>query len=135
MRNYLRHILLPLFVGFLIFVATCLWSGSAIPEMPEGIPWDKFVHFGMFFTLSAVCYFDYYRLYNGNPNKWKWLLWCFLLPVIYGALVEWLQDNYFPSRSGDRFDFYADVLGSFLATVIAFIYLLKKQNTKKKLSL
>ncbi|MDR1517512.1 MAG: VanZ family protein [Dysgonamonadaceae bacterium] len=132
MLNYLRHILLPLFVGFLIFVVTCLWNGNNIPNLPSGIPWDKVVHFGMFFTLSAVCYFDYYLMHKGKLNKWRWLFWCFLLPMIYGAVVEWLQDNYIPSRSGDRYDFYADTLGSFVATVIAFIYLAKKKKAKKE---
>lgn len=135
MKNYLRYIFFPLFIGFLIFVVTCLWSGSSIPRMPEGVPWDKLVHFGMFFTLSAVSYFDYYRLHDGNPIKLRWLFWCFLLPVVYGGVVEILQYEFIPSRSGDWMDFWADMLGSLSATALAFIYLSRKRKTKKNISL
>ena len=135
MNNHLRHIFLPVFVGFVIFAGTCLLNSSDVPEMPQGIPWDKVAHFGMFFVLSAVCLFDYYRLHNGSPNLIKWMGWGFLLPVLYGGAIELMQKYFFPSRSAEWGDFIADVLGSFFAACIAIIYLIRKRSSKKNISL
>ena len=130
MRKYIRYILLPVIIGFLIFTATCLVSSDSIPKMPNIIPWDKFVHFGMFFVLSFVNFIDYYKLYEGKPNKFKWIFWSFILPVIYGGAIDIMQE-YFFSRSGEWADFIADMLGSATAMVIV-MFLWKKYWEKGK---
>ncbi len=117
MRKYIRYVLLPVFVVILIFTGTCLIGSNDIPNMPSGLPWDKVVHFGMFFVLSFVNFVDYYKLYNGNPPLWRWIFWGFVLPIIYGGMIEVLQKNFF-DRSGEWFDFVADALGSTSAMVI-----------------
>lgn len=128
MKRYLRYILFPLVIVLIIFLGTCVLSGNDIPEMPTGIPWDKIAHFGMFFVLSAVSLFDYYRLHDGNPSRIRWIFWGLIVPVLYGGAIELMQENFFSSRSAEWGDFIADVLGSLTATVIAIIYL----NGKKK---
>ncbi|HBG42865.1 MAG TPA: hypothetical protein DDZ96_05180 [Porphyromonadaceae bacterium] len=135
MKLYCRHILLPLFVGLIIFVGTCLLGSDDIPDMPNDIPWDKLAHFGMFFLLSAVCLWDYFRLYNGKPSKRKWIFWGFLIPVLYGGAIELLQHYVFTQRSGEWGDFAADVIGSMTATVLAIILIRKKEYPKKNISL
>ena len=135
MNNYLRHILLPIVVGLIIFAGTCLLNSTDVPQMPQGIQWDKIAHFGMFFALSAVCLFDYYRLHNGNPNMKKWIFWGFVLPVIYGGVIELMQKYFFPSRSAEWGDFIADVLGSMTALAIALFLYKKSRKSEKNLSL
>lgn len=135
MKRYLRYTLVPLFVSLLIFLGTCILTGSDMPDMPHGIPWDKVGHFGMFFILSAVSLIDYYKLQNGNPSKKKWIFWGFVVPVFYGAIIELLQKYFFTARSAELADFVADVLGSLTATLIAIIYVNKKDKTKKNISL
>lgn len=125
MKTLLRYTLLPIFIGILIFVGTCIIKPSQIPEMPEGIQWDKFVHFGMFFLLSAVSMYDYFRLHNGRPNTLRWIFWGFVLPVIYGGVIELLQENFF-SRSAELQDWIADIIGALTATVLALIILRKR---------
>lgn len=121
MRKYYRYILLPIFVVLLIFTGTCLLSSSSIPSVPSGLPWDKVVHFGMFFVLSFVNFVDYYKLCDGKPPIWRWILWGFVLPVIYGGLIEVLQENFF-NRSGEWLDFFADALGSASAMFIVLFF-------------
>ena len=135
MSNYLRHILLPAFVGFIIFTVTCLISSSDVPDLPQIIAWDKIAHFGMFFVLSAVSLFDYYRLHNGKPKMSRWIFWGFVLPVIYGGAIELLQEYFFQSRSAEMADFIADVLGSLTALLIALFLYKRFQKQEKKLSL
>lgn len=135
MGMYLRHIFFPLIVVFLIFAVTCLINTGDVPDMPKGIPWDKLVHFGMFFVLSAVSLWDYYKLYNGNPVLRKWIFWGFVVPVLYGGIIELLQKYVFTSRGAEWGDWIADILGSLTATMIAIIYLKRRNNSKKNISL
>ncbi len=134
-NRYLRHLLLPGAVGAIIFLATCILGSEQVPDLPPLLPWDKIVHAGMFFVLSGVCYYDYYRLFNGNVNLNKWIFWCFLIPVIYGGIIELLQLFVFTSRSAEWGDFVADIIGSLLATIGAVYYLKYQNKPKKNLSL
>ncbi len=135
MNNYLRRILLPAFVGFLIFTVTCLIRSDDVFQLPPVMAWDKVAHFGMFFALSAVSLFDYYRLHNGRPGMSRWVFWGFVLPVIYGAAIELMQKYFFRSRSAELADFLADLLGSLTALLIALFLYKKIRKREKKLSL
>ena len=120
----MKYLLLPLAVILLIFYATCLLTPNDVPDMPDGIAWDKIVHFGMFFTLSAVSLFAYYKIRNGKPKMGWWLFWGFLMPVIYGGVIELLQKYVFTYRGAEWVDFIANTLGSLVACVLV-IFLLR----------
>ncbi len=122
MRSSLRYVVLPAFVALIIFYMTCLVNVDSIPGSRRLLQYDKLAHFCMFFGLSAVVYFDYYRLHKGNPSKYRWLFFGLVIPVLYGGVIEIVQEHFF-SRSGDWMDFVADFLGSLSATALAFVYL------------
>jgi VanZ family protein len=122
-NRYLRHLLLPGVIGVVIFLATCVLGSEQVPDLPPLLPWDKMVHAGMFFVLSAVCYYDYYRLFDGNVHLKKWIFWCFFIPVIYGGSIELLQLFVFTSRSAEWCDFVADIIGSLLASFDVNLYI------------
>ncbi len=122
MSSYFRYTLIPAIVALVIFYVTCIVNVDSIPGSESFLQYDKIAHFGMFFVLSAAIYFDYYRLHNGKPNKFKWVLYGLIIPIIYGGLIEIVQQKYF-GRSGELMDFVADSLGSLAATAGAFIYL------------
>lgn len=126
MSSYIRYTLIPGLLVLVIFYLTCIVKTDSIP-VPENIwQFDKIAHFGMFFVLSIAIYYDYYRLHKGSPNKFKWVLFGLIIPVIYGGLIEIVQQRYF-GRSGDLFDFAADSLGSLTATGLVFFYINKKK--------
>lgn len=135
MKNLLRYTLLPLLIVLLIFIGTCLLKPSQMPAMPEGIAWDKWVHFGMFFLLSAVSLFDYYRIHKGNPPVLRWIFWGFFIPVLYGGIIELLQKYFFVSRSAEWADWIADILGSLTATLLVLILCRKRRYSEKNISL
>lgn len=126
MNSLFRYSILPLILGLLIFIATCLITSNSIPSMPEGIQWDKIAHFGMFFLLSAVIMYDYYRMHNKSPSRTRWIFWGLIVPVFYGGLIELLQKYFFASRSAEWGDWIADIVGSLIATLLALIFLKKK---------
>ncbi len=133
MRTLLRYTIIPSLVGLVIFIATCILGPGSIPDMPHGIQWDKFAHFGMFFLLSAVSLYDYYKMCNGNPLVLRWVFWGgFILPVIYGGTIELMQKYIFTSRSAEwGGDWIADILGSLVAMAVAII-LLRIRKRKRK---
>lgn len=135
MSRFFRHLLLPVFIGLVIFVLTCLLTPNEIPEMPDIIPWDKLAHFGMFFVLSVVCYYDYFQLNDGNVRKGRWIFWGFVIPVLYGASIELLQKYVFTGRSADIVDFLSDMIGSIVASILSIYMLNRKQKAKKSLPL
>ena len=122
MRSSIRYIIFPALVALVIFYVTCIVNVDSIPAPKSLLQYDKLAHFGMFFTLSAAVYYDYYALHKGHPNKFRWLFFGLILPILYGGVIEIVQDNYF-SRTGDWGDFIADALGSLSATILLFIYI------------
>ena len=135
MRTLFRYMSLPLLVGFLIFTGTCLIGPGSVSDMPKGFPWDKAAHFGLFFLLSAVSLYDYDKLHNGSPSRIRWIFWGFILPVLYGGLIELLQLYIFTTRSAEMGDLIADVAGSLTALLLAIIYVRKRKKSIKNISL
>jgi VanZ family protein len=107
-------------------VGTCLITSVNMPDMPQGIPWDKVAHFGMFFMLSAVSLYDYYLYHKRTPKLLPWIFWGFVVPVLYGGVIELLQSKVFTYRSGELLDFIADLLGSLCALLLTLIVLKRK---------
>lgn len=87
---------------------------------------DKLVHLLMFFTLSTVICRDIAKA-NTQLNTFFYTLIVFVLPVSYGGLIELLQGAYFPPRTADWFDFFANAVGSALAFIITPL-LIKAKN-------
>lgn len=135
MKTLLRYTILPLIVVLLIFIATCLLSPSDMPSMPESIPWDKLVHFGMFFLLTTVIMVDYYWMHKGNPPLFRWIFWGLIIPIFYGGAIELMQKYFFSSRSAEWGDWIADILGSLVATVLVIIFFRKRRYSKKNIPL
>lgn len=119
MNSLLRYSILPLILVLFIFIATCLIPSDNIPGMPEGLPWDKIAHFCMYFMLTAVIMFDYYRMNFYSPKRLKWIFWGFIVPVFYGGLIELLQKYFFSTRSAEMGDWIADIAGSLIAAILA----------------
>lgn len=101
-----------------IFVALCImilsFAGannfSEIPTFQLTYP-DKIVHFLMYAVLALVLIIDYRRSTKTNRYNLGFVLCCFALPVIFGGVIEIVQSVYFPPRTGDWFDWVADIAG------------------------
>jgi len=120
-KLFLRNILWAL----LIFIL-CSIPGDDLPKSSMfNIPYfDKMVHFGMFFVMGIFLFAE--LRYQTNLSKLKIIIISLSLIAAYGALIEFLQQNYFIHRSGDYWDLTADVFGGIVAV---FLYSwLKKQK-------
>jgi VanZ family protein len=96
-------------VAYLCFITIlfCL-PGSAFPKQSwlDQIWFDKWVHIGLFFILCyTVCW-----VWNGRDKKFYLKVFC--AAVLYGILIEVIQDQAIPNRSFDIGDWVADIIGS-----------------------
>ncbi|MDR1091539.1 MAG: VanZ family protein [Prevotella sp.] len=132
LKRIFKYIWPPMVIAVIIFYLCCLIPANDIPdvEFEIFIPTDKIVHFLMYFGLSVVASFNYIYDKKGKIIMLKLVVFAVLIPIIYGGLIEILQAEYFTERSGDWYDFLADVSGS-LATLPFSLwfrhYLLNKQ--------
>lgn len=104
----------PAIVAIIIFYLCCLIPVRDIPDVRFDffIPTDKVVHFLMYFGLALVASFNYIYDKQGNIIILKLILFAIFIPILYGGLIEIIQNEYFPERSGDWYDFLADTLGA-----------------------
>ncbi len=122
--SILRYASVPIIISLVILYLCCLIPSRDIPEVEFDflIPADKIVHFLMYLGLSGATALNYIHGKQGSINMGKLVFYAFVCPILYGGLIEILQQNIFPPRSGDWFDFAADVLGSLAALPIALKY-------------
>lgn len=94
-----------LFINFLFFM-----PGSALPKTTwlDQIFFDKWVHIGLFLLLAYLSGNALQR----NDKRVKFAI--FLSAVVYGILIEIIQERFVPNRSLDLGDWAADIAGSFL---------------------
>ncbi|MBR5695612.1 MAG: VanZ family protein [Paludibacteraceae bacterium] len=112
-RVYGMSIVLSLAVLYVSIIRT-------VPEFPDlQFRWmDKVAHFIMYFVLSGVVCFELYRQrYDFSDRQMR--LWGLIYPIVYGGVIELLQENFFPPRTGDWSDWVADALGSVAAYFLA----------------
>ncbi|NNF01365.1 MAG: VanZ family protein [Bacteroidia bacterium] len=71
--------------------------------------------------------------YNAKTlNNFRWIIVIgLIISVLYGGVIELIQEHIVSWRSGDRYDFIADVLGAVLGSLI-FIYFYASPNKTRR---
>lgn len=103
--------------------------GRAFPKVPnflEWLTWDKLIHFVIF---GLFCYLFLWGIYKQKSISKKHYWIAFFLGVFYSGLTELLQRYVFTYRSGNWFDFLADVIGCFMGC-LCFYLILDKRSKK-----
>lgn len=131
---FFKYTWVPIFISLIILYLCCLIPVQDIPSVTIDtiVPLDKIVHFLMYLGLSGATAVNYIYMKRGNVDMNKLIVGAFLIPIIYGGVIEILQHNFFPPRTGDWFDFLADLLGSLAAFPIAILF--KNKLSKKRYS-
>ena len=105
-RGYQQH---RLWAVLAVLAAVTIAVGSLLPgsEMPSTLPWDKFNHFVGYAGLAGLI---------GLSGL---LLWrTFIVVVLYGIGIEYLQ-LLVPGRTGgDGMDIFANTLGALAAVLL-----------------
>ncbi|MDR1881923.1 MAG: VanZ family protein [Prevotella sp.] len=114
LKRIVRYTWPPAVVAIIIFYLCCLVPVDDIPDVRFRffIPADKIVHFLMYFGLAGVASVNYIYDRKGYVIILKLVIFAILAPILYGGLIEIIQAEYFPERSGDRYDLLADASGA-----------------------
>lgn len=98
-------------------------ADAALPN--HKIPYqDKWLHLLSYIILAFV-----WGLFSTKSYKRKALLTSFLCTLVFGILLESIQETINPTRTTDLFDGLANVVGVVIGTVIVYYY----QNNKDKI--
>jgi len=103
------------------------FPGDDIPKsFIINIPFaDKIIHFFLYFLLVILILFGFLRKSKTILTVWKFLF-VFFISLLYGILLEILQDLIFVMRSADLLDIASNAAGSFIG-LLAFNYIMKKK--------
>lgn len=125
MKRSLHYIPTLLAAGLIMYLSLL----RELPvEPPLRIPHlDKIVHLLMYWFLAAVLTWDLWRD-KREPAFMARL--AVLLPSLYGGVIELLQHYCFPPRTGDWYDWAADIIGAFAGAVVTFL-ILQKSDTNR----
>ena len=108
--------------GILIIYFSLLPS-QRVPSLLKNI-WDFSLHTGIYFLLAALIYLGYAR-HKKTAFNFTVALFSVLWVAIMGGVLELIQEFYITNRSGEWFDFVANILGAAIASLAWF--LLKKK--------
>ena len=124
-------------IVFLIYLGVVVWccfgNFEDLPKPKQsilGIPIDKIVHFLMFVPFPFLCYMAF------GPEcvkPWKSIL-AILLSFLAGCLVAAgteMGQSFTSHRTADPKDFLADAIALAIASLIALVIILLRNNKKK----
>lgn len=108
-----RRLLLP-FAALIFFTILFCLPGSSFPkdDWLSKVSFDKFVHVGIF----TVLLFLWCRALITNRRRTYIILVIFA--IMYGLLIEVVQDQLIDNRSWDLGDVAADFIGSLLGVFV-----------------
>ncbi|WP_298532727.1 VanZ family protein [uncultured Algibacter sp.] len=114
----LKKIALVLAVGYTIALATV--SLITLNNLPDtGISFaDKIFHF-LAYALLTIFWFAAFSI-TFNWKKKRAMLIAVCSSILFGILIEVLQDTLTESRALDIYDILANSLGALLASIILF---------------
>ncbi|KAA6344510.1 hypothetical protein EZS27_007873 [termite gut metagenome] len=91
-------------------------------EFIDKIPfWDKIVHLCMYSSMSGALWLE--LMYNHKNEQLPLLhLWigAIICPIVFGGVVEFLQEYFTTHRGGDWLDFMADIAGVALGSLVSY---------------
>lgn len=104
--KYWKSLLAVIIVSYMSFA-----PASELPRFNPFEGFDKAVHVLMYMFLSSVIIFDNRKTVFSNGYLKKLIIPAIVFPVLFGGIVEIMQEAFFPPRSADWFDWLADITG------------------------
>ena len=114
--------------GIVILILTGL-PGSFLPHVKPVVGMDKVAHLLMYATFAFLCIWGYRRQYvaNGVPYRQRAVILALLVSIAYGGLTELMQEFLVPTRTGDWFDFLADIIGTGVGVLVFCLFFRHKK--------
>lgn len=121
------HYLVRYIISIVLISAIWVLCLIPVPETPlNDISFiDKWTHFIMYGSLSAVIWFEYARKHRSDSSvNWaRLILLGTCAPALMGGLVELAQAYLTTCRSGDWFDALCNALGAILGSLVGLLFI------------
>lgn len=110
----------------LLSLIVIVLSVIPIPEVKplEIVPlWDKWVHFVMYGSVVFAMWLDKWLMQRSTTPEPSpvFIVTTYTYPALLGGAMELVQAYCTTCRSGDYYDFLADLLGIYITELIIFI--------------
>lgn len=89
-----------------------------LPRIPH---LDKLVHLCMYGGMSGMLWLEFFFNHRRGIVAWHGWIGAFLCPILFGGIVELLQEYATAYRGGDWLDLAANTTGVILATGFAWL--------------
>jgi VanZ family protein len=123
-RNQVRPYWKSILWAIIIMILSAA-PGRTVPEVPVW-NFDKLVHIAMYWALALFLYADLKRCPDPVRSDQKALSLAISLSIVYGGVIELLQNYAFVDRSGSWLDFLANGAGAILLAIC--VYLSRKRR-------
>jgi VanZ family protein len=112
-------------IGWTVIIAVlCLIKLTNLPTFGvSGI--DKYVHFTFHFVFTVL--WGYYSWLKNNSTALKLILKTVLVSLLYGILIEFLQETCTKTRHADILDVLANLTGATTAFLFFVVYKSKQK--------
>ncbi|OCX50785.1 hypothetical protein BEL04_18805 [Mucilaginibacter sp. PPCGB 2223] len=115
MRYLFKYQGLTLIWALIIFILCTVKLGGVSNSHLFFAGFDKLVHCGLFFVLTALMSSGVIRANTRHNLTPLQQFLSFLIPVAFGGIIEILQAYIFTWRSGEWADLFADTVGASMA--------------------
>jgi VanZ family protein len=125
---FLRYNLAAILWAVFIFIL-CVLPGYAIPHYSwtDLLSVDKLVHAFLFAVLTLLLIRGFTKQTEVAFLKSNTLSVVFFISVLYGGLLELMQNYCLTDRNGSWFDLIADAIGAIIG-IVFYTYLKKKKH-------
>ena len=93
-----------------------------------GIPSDKVVHFCMFFPFPILAFLAFDQFTDTVPQTFAFVGVTLAVGILVAVGTEWGQAHLTDYRSGDLWDWVADVTGLVLSSILVTCWDIHKQK-------
>lgn len=121
MQNILRYWKTIATSGGILYASLVRKPYFTLPSISYS---DKWAHIVMYMLFGAVLLWE---LSNNKVKKNTRIVISLALPILYGGLIEILQEQFFYPRTGDWIDWVADIVGTIMGVAPTYwIWKMKK---------
>ena len=124
--------ILFLILTILLFLCFGVFLSFSSIKVPDG--YDKILHCAAYFFATATISGSFYYVFKSKTWFNYFLIAVCILGALVGAIVEKLQEYYFPGRNSDPADWFANIAGIMIGIVIVYLFKVysDRQDERKK---
>ena len=106
-------------VVVLIIFGVSVYPFSPDTNLPKFQYSDKLIHLLMYASLAFILFYEYYKDKHLKSCFRSFYIVLLLFPVIFGGVIEILQQAFFPPRTAEWLDWVSDIVGSLIGFLAA----------------